>query len=110
MKNYHQTACELVDIMIDGFEIPVGEKFQRKELVISQVEQFLISREVSAKINETDLAILQQMVLGKNSKEIGAAIFLSPRTVEARIQQIKTIFGARNQAQLIATAKDYRVL
>jgi DNA-binding CsgD family transcriptional regulator len=110
MKNYHQTASELVNIVCDGFEIPLKEKFAKKDKLTTEVENFLIKREVAAQINEVHLSILKQMVQGKNAKEIGAVVFLSPRTVESHIVQIKQIFGARNQAQLIAMAKDYRVI
>jgi DNA-binding CsgD family transcriptional regulator len=110
MNNYHQTASEVVNIVCDAFEIPVKEKFERKDKLIGEVENFLIKREVASQITEVHLSILKQMVLGKNSKEIGDTVFLSPRTVEHHIGQIKQIFGARNQAQLIAMAKDYRVI
>jgi DNA-binding CsgD family transcriptional regulator len=110
MKNYHQTAAEVVNIVCDAFDISTKEKFEKKQKVIAEIEGFLIKRAVASQITEQHLTILKQMILGKNAKEIGEAVFLSPRTVEAHIVHIKQIFGARNQAQLIAMAKDYMVI
>lgn len=110
MKTYHQTATEVVNVVCEAFEIPVKDKFEKKHSVITQVEQFLIQREVSTKITETHLSILKLMTEGKGAKQIGAEIFLSPRTIETHVQHMKAIFGARNSAQLVAMAKDYRLI
>lgn len=48
----------------------------------------------------TELAILQLLREGYTAREIGVRIGLSPRTVEHKLEKLKTAFGARSVAHL----------
>ena len=49
-----------------------------------------------------EIMVLQMMQEGDSAREIGAALGLSPRTVEGRIERLKRKFGARNAVHLVA--------
>lgn len=55
-------------------------------------------------LSEKQISILQKMANGLNSKEIGAEMFLSPRTIDSiRTEMIKS-FGAKNSNELVSIA------
>ncbi|UWU23025.1 helix-turn-helix transcriptional regulator [Rhizobium sp. CB3060] len=56
----------------------------------------------AAGTDDTDLGILQLLAEGASTREIADAVSLSPRTVEHRIERLKSAFGARNIAHLVA--------
>lgn len=55
-----------------------------------------------AKTDITDDNIIQLLIEGQTTKEIGALLHLSPRTIEHRIDRLKTRFEARNVVHLVA--------
>ncbi|MDF1608986.1 helix-turn-helix transcriptional regulator [Hoeflea sp. YIM 152468] len=50
----------------------------------------------------TDESIIQLLIEGQTAKEIADMLDLSPRTIEHRIDRMKTRFGARNLVHLVA--------
>ncbi|ANK92734.1 response regulator protein [Rhizobium sp. N6212] len=52
--------------------------------------------------DDVDLGIVQLLGEGASIREIAEAVSLSPRTVEHRIERLKSAFGARNIAHLLA--------
>ncbi|KAA0695419.1 LuxR family transcriptional regulator [Neorhizobium sp. P12A] len=53
-------------------------------------------------LDDSDLAILQLLAEGMLVKEIGNAMNLSPRTIEHRVERLKSAFGARNIPHLVS--------
>lgn len=70
---------------------------------ISLVEgRFFISPTREAKTDITDDNIIQLLIEGQTTKEIGEALHLSPRTIEHRIDKLKSRFEAKNLVHLVA--------
>ncbi|WP_132565347.1 helix-turn-helix domain-containing protein [Rhizobium sullae] len=57
-----------------------------------------------ARFDDTDLSILQLLREGLSAREIGAALKLSPRTIEHRIERMKIRTGIGAIVQLLAAA------
>ena len=53
-------------------------------------------------LDGTDRRIITCLKQGHTSKEIGKRLFLSARTIETRVSKIRTFYGAKNNAHLIA--------
>lgn len=80
---------------------------------ISLVEgRFFISPMREAKTDITDDNIIQLLIEGQSTKEIAEFLHLSPRTIEHRIDRLKSRFEAKNLvhlvAKLVATQVDRR--
>ena len=70
---------------------------------ISLVEgRFFISPVRDAKTDITDDNIIQLLIEGQTTKEIAEALHLSPRTIEHRIDKLKSRFEAKNLVHLVA--------
>ena len=70
---------------------------------ISLVEgRFFVAPVKEAKTDITDDNIIQLLIEGQTTKEIGALLHLSPRTTEHRIDRLKTRFEASNVVHLLA--------
>ncbi|MGN7713464.1 LuxR C-terminal-related transcriptional regulator [Agrobacterium radiobacter] len=54
------------------------------------------------KLDVADEAIVQLLIEGATAKEIAETLSVSARTVEHRIERLKTRYGARNTVHLIA--------
>lgn len=52
-------------------------------------------------LDDADLAILQLLAEGASTREIADVMSLSPRTIEHRVERLKSAFGARNIAHLV---------
>jgi DNA-binding NarL/FixJ family response regulator len=59
---------------------------------------------IEAQIDERDLFILQQKAEGRTAKEIAPKVFLSHRTVEARMDSLRRLLGAVSSENLIYKA------
>ncbi|MFC3163273.1 helix-turn-helix domain-containing protein [Ciceribacter thiooxidans] len=70
---------------------------------ISLVEgRFFISPMREAKTDITDDNIIQLLIEGQTTKEIAEILHLSPRTIEHRIDKLKSRFEAKNLVHLVA--------
>lgn len=52
-------------------------------------------------LDDADLSIIQMLVEGASTREIADVMSLSARTIEHRIERLKSAFGARNIAHLV---------
>lgn len=52
-------------------------------------------------LDDTDLGIVQLLAEGASTREIADIMSLSARTIEHRIERLKSAFGARNIAHLV---------
>ncbi len=84
--------------------LPQKNSSGRSAWCISLVDvHFLLQTGTRAEgMDDADLGILQLLTEGASTKEIAEAMHLSPRTVEHRIERLKSAFGARNIAHLVA--------
>ncbi len=55
----------------------------------------------AAGLDDADLGIVQLLVEGASTREIADVMSLSARTIEHRIERLKSAFGARNIAHLV---------
>lgn len=55
----------------------------------------------TAGLDDPDLGIVQLLVEGASTREIADVMSLSARTIEHRIERLKSAFGARNIAHLV---------
>lgn len=70
---------------------------------ISLVEgRFFIPPSKEAKTDMTDENIIQLLIEGQTTREIAEVLHLSPRTIEHRIDKLKTRFEAKNLVHLVA--------
>lgn len=60
------------------------------------------------KLNKTDKEILNLILEGKTSKEIGEIICLSSRTVEDRRSKLYNYFGVQNKTELVVQVIRHR--
>jgi DNA-binding CsgD family transcriptional regulator len=58
----------------------------------------------TASLDDADLAILQLLAEGASTREVATAANLSARTIEHRIERLKSRFRARNITQLVTLA------
>lgn len=63
-----------------------------------------------AKLSDKELAILKLMCAEKSTREIAEAVELSPRTVEALRDKLKTKTGAKSTAGLIMYAVKHKLI
>lgn len=64
--------------------------------------QSLTVNGLATRFDDADLAILQLLREGMSAREIGQAIELSPRTVEHRVEKMKTRANVKTIAALLA--------
>ncbi|WP_105436341.1 LuxR C-terminal-related transcriptional regulator [Neorhizobium tomejilense] len=68
--------------------------FSKIDLLLPEVAAF--------KVDDIDLSILQLLTEGAAQKEIALGLELSPRTIEHRIERLKSKAGAKNLQHLVA--------
>jgi DNA-binding NarL/FixJ family response regulator len=59
---------------------------------------------VGSALNSREWAVLKLIVGGRTNAEIGAELFLAPKTIERHVATITHKIGARNRAHLVAVA------
>ncbi len=59
---------------------------------------------VGSILNSREWAVLKLIVAGRTNAEIGAELFLAPKTIERHVATITHKIGARNRAHLVAVA------
>ena len=80
-----------------------------------------VTRQVLERMSETDertppqlsprqLEVLRLLVLGRRTKEIAAALDLSPRTVETHKYQVMDTLGVKSTAELVRYALEHKLL
>lgn len=75
-----------------------GENFE------SSTAQAEGSLPVGSALNSRERAVLKLIVEGRTNGEIGAELFLAPKTIERHVATIIHKVGARNRAHLVAVA------
>jgi DNA-binding CsgD family transcriptional regulator len=63
-----------------------------------------------AKLNDKEITVLKLMCEEKSTKEIADIVDLSPRTVEAIRDKLKSKIGARSTAGLILYAVKHNII
>ena len=64
-------------------------------------QEQLVQRFIDQELTPQELQIALQVAEGKTNKEVGAALFLSPRTVEFHLKRVYRKLGLRSRAGLI---------
>ncbi|SDA97515.1 regulatory protein, luxR family [Sinorhizobium sp. NFACC03] len=92
-----------VNVGYDRILLPQRNIDRPKWIISSSYAQFLLSppRRLE-QMDVADEAIIQLLVEGATAKEIAAALSISHRTVEHRLERMKERFGARNTVHLVA--------
>lgn len=75
------------------------DEIQEIQLLISETTLYELSH---LPVDATDQEILKLLAEGKSSVEIGKTVFLSPRTIDNRVQKLSKFYKAKNRAHLIA--------
>jgi DNA-binding NarL/FixJ family response regulator len=63
--------------------------------------------EISAKMSETEMAILRLIARGYTNKEIAAALCSNDHAIRAHVKRIHRTLGARSNAHAVAIARDH---
>lgn len=99
-----RVATRVLDTIIgyDEIILPQKKPAGRSEWCISLLDiHFLLpAASKDEGLDDVDITILQLLVEGSSTKEIASASNLSYRTIEHRIENLKSRFGARNIAHL----------
>jgi DNA-binding NarL/FixJ family response regulator len=57
-------------------------------------------------LSERELAVAKLVLAGSTHREIGAQLYIAPKTVEHHVARIRTKLGAGSRAELIATLRE----
>jgi DNA-binding CsgD family transcriptional regulator len=60
----------------------------------------------AAALSERELEVSRLVLEGRTHREIGAQLYLSPKTVEHHVARIRTKLGATSRAELLAALRD----
>ncbi|WVT72152.1 LuxR C-terminal-related transcriptional regulator [Sinorhizobium chiapasense] len=92
-----------VRVVYDRIILPQRAETQPQWLVVCTNGRFMSGTPANnPEIDATDQAILTALLEGMTVKEIGAAVGLSPPTVEHRLERVKKQTGARSLPHLAA--------
>lgn len=61
-------------------------------------------------VSEEDMVLIKGIYAGEGSKKLAAKLFISHRTVEYRIRQLKKIFNVQSRAAIAAAAYAYGLI
>jgi DNA-binding CsgD family transcriptional regulator len=88
----------------DRIILPQRNTRTRSSWCVSVIEiHFLLPRKPpSRELDDQDIGILQLLASGAPTREIADRLNMSPRTIEHRIESLKSAFGARNIAHLVS--------
>jgi DNA-binding NarL/FixJ family response regulator len=64
-----------------------------------------VSAETSG-LSERELDVARMVVAGSTHREIGAQLYISPKTVEHHVARIRSKLGATSRAELLAMLRD----
>ncbi len=73
----------------------------RRSLAVKTIEESA----VTAVLSEREMEVAAGLVDGHTYKEIGAILFISPKTVEHHVAKIRQRIGAQSRAELLATLR-----
>lgn len=92
-----------VNLGYDRVLIPQKAIGRPQWIISSSYAQFLLSPpQRRERLDVADEAIAQLLIEGGTAKEIAQTLDVSPRTVEHRVERLKTKYGARNTVHLVA--------
>lgn len=92
-----------VNLGYDRILIPQKNIGRPQWIISSSYAQFLLSPpQRRERLDVADEAIAQLLIEGGTAKEIAQTLDISPRTVEHRIERLKTKYGAKNTVHLVA--------
>lgn len=105
-----QPSMELVNTRLFGINLgydrillPQRNAGRPEWIISSSYAQFLLGPpQRQERLDVGDEAILQLLVEGATAKEIAAALGISHRTVEHRLERMKERYGARNIVHLVS--------
>lgn len=105
-----QPSMELVKTRLFGINLgydrillPQRNAGRPEWIISSSYAQFLLSPpQRQEQLDVGDEAIVQLLVEGATAKEIAAALDISHRTVEHRLERMKERYGAKNTVHLVA--------
>lgn len=58
-------------------------------------------------LSDREVDVARLVVLGRTHKEIGAELFISPKTVEHHVARVRRKLGATNRAEMLASITNY---
>jgi DNA-binding CsgD family transcriptional regulator len=62
------------------------------------------------RLSEQEERVARMVLDGHTHKQIGAVLFVSPKTVEHHVAHIRTKLGCTNRAEMLAALRDYLVV
>jgi DNA-binding CsgD family transcriptional regulator len=57
-------------------------------------------------LSERELEVARLVLAGRTYREIGAQLYISPKTVEHHVARIRTKLGATTRAEFVAALRD----
>lgn len=98
-------ARQQLDEALTTFErlgAPVWARRARQELAASGARMERRDHAALARLTQQERRVAQLVVDGATNREAAAALFLSPKTVEAHLRQVFRKVGVRSRAELVA--------
>lgn len=89
-----------------------GLSDEQKKYALSQMpikRYYLSGKYLNSFITNKELECLKELVKGKTQEEIGTALNISRRTVEYRLNNLKTKLDCKNQGELVMRAQEEEV-
>ena len=86
-----------------SFYLEAKKRYQQNLFDIRNRDRLLNGERIQISVDDSDIEILKHLVNGKTAKETGELIFMSYRTIEARLQSMRYVLKCRNNAHLAAT-------
>lgn len=104
------TALKIIAHVLEASQLSAQDQAMITRLTTEKVCTEISMLFARTRINEKDLQIIEMLANGYTSKEIGQALSLSPRTVEAKTQDIKSAFGCKNVPHLVKKAIEMKLI
>ena len=113
-KGYLHKNCTLEELRTAIQTVTEGTIFLSEEtkkiMVGLRPSNSTIPLELTEPLNDKDYEVLKLVCEGLTSKEIGEKLFLSPRTVETRKNNLMQKFNVQSTGKLIAIALKHKIV
>ena len=100
---FHAQAVDFLEKPFDQRQLcaAIDAAFALEERRLGKAEARRVDDEMLARLTPREREVLDAVARGLHAKEIGAALQISPRTVEVHKTRIMEKLGARNVAELV---------
>lgn len=98
--------CKAVTEILNGesYYCPIFSKIYRK------INNDVIFDDITIKLSDREIEVIEAIIDGNNTSEIAEKLCLSENTIESHRRRIMAKMGARNVADMVVKAIQYRIV